>query len=119
VMPSSPIKLRGRAERQHRYKTGVRPSDAAVPIPSPDKIEVVTSTVQVLVLDLLEWLCRKDRSYEETMDAWRTSCPKLPVWEDANDCGLVCIDNSHGRSSVRVTPAGFEYLKKFRPEATL
>ncbi len=76
----------------------------------------MTQTVAVLVLDLLEWLARRDRSYEETMDAWRTSCPKLPVWEDANEQGLVSIENRNGRSYVRVTPAGFELLKKFRPE---
>lgn len=44
------------------------------------------------------------------MDAWRTSCPKLPVWEDANDRGLVCIEYRKGRSSVRLTPAGSELL---------
>jgi hypothetical protein len=76
----------------------------------------VTSTVEVLILDLLEWLSRQDRSYEETMDAWRTSCPRLPVWEDANDRGLVRILNNAGRSYVRVTSAGFELLGKFRPE---
>ena len=85
-------------------------------IPDADRIITVTQTVEVLILDLLEWLARKDRSYEETMDVWRTSCPKLPVWEDANDHGLVCVDNRNGRSSVRVTPAGFEFLKKCRPE---
>jgi len=69
------------------------------------------------VLDLLEWLACRDRSYEETMDAWRTSCPRLPVWEDASDLGLVSIENNNGRPSVRVTPAGFELLKRFRPEA--
>ncbi len=79
----------------------------------------MTQTVEVLVLDLLEWLSRQDRSYEETMDAWRTSCPKLPVWEDANDRGLVFIENDDGRSAVRVTLAGFELLKKFRPERVL
>jgi len=76
----------------------------------------VTNIVEVLVLDLLEWLSRQDRSYEETMDAWRTSCPKLTVWEDANDRGLIFIENGNDRSSVRVTPAGFELLKKVRPE---
>ena len=76
----------------------------------------VTQTVEALVLDLLEWLARKERSYEETMDAWRTSCPRLPVWEDANDRGLVCTENRNGRSSIRVTTAGFELLRKFRPE---
>jgi D-3-phosphoglycerate dehydrogenase len=76
----------------------------------------VDSTVEVLVLDLLEWLCSKHRSYGETMDAWRTSCPKLPVWEDATDRGLVHVENRNGRSSVRVTAAGLELLKKMRPE---
>lgn len=90
-----------------------------IAIGEPDKIAIVTSTVEVLILDLLEWLSRRDRSYEETMDAWRTSCPKLPVWEDANDRGLVRIENSAGRSSVRVTSAGFELLRKFRPERSV
>jgi len=81
-------------------------------------IPTVPQTVEVLVLDLLEWLCCKERSYEETMNAWRTSCPRLPVWEDANDHGLVRVEDRNGRSSVRVTPAGLELLKKFRPEAS-
>lgn len=75
----------------------------------------MTSAVQSLVLDLLEWLSRKDRSYEETMDAWRTSCPRLPVWEDANDHGLVCLESRNGRSLVRVTSSGTEFLNKCRP----
>jgi len=80
------------------------------------KITSVIQTVEALVLDLVEWVARKERSYEETMDAWRTSCPRLPVWEDANDHGLDCVENSKGHSCVRVTPAGFELLKKFRRE---
>lgn len=76
----------------------------------------VTLTVEVLVLDLLEWLARRDRSYEETMDAWRTSCPRLPVWEDATDGGFVSVEHTNGRSVVRVTPAGLAFLKKSRPE---
>jgi hypothetical protein len=55
-------------------------------------------------------------SDQETMDAWRTSCPKLPVWEDANDYGLVCTESRNGRSVVHVTPAGFEFLRQTRPE---
>jgi D-3-phosphoglycerate dehydrogenase len=79
----------------------------------------VTSTTEVLVTDLLEWLSRQDRSYAETMDAWRTSCPKLPVWEDANDDGLVCIEKRDGQTLVRVTPAGSELLRRTRPERTV
>jgi D-3-phosphoglycerate dehydrogenase len=84
-----------------------------------DRITTVTQTVEVLALDLLERLSRKDRSYEETMGAWRTSCRKLPVWEDATDQGLVYVENRNGRSSVHVTPAGFEILKIIRRERAL
>jgi hypothetical protein len=43
------------------------------------------TVVETLILDLLEWVANGERSYEEVMDAWRTSCPKLPVWEDASE----------------------------------
>jgi len=67
-----------------------------------------------LVLDLLEWLGKQDRTYEETMEAWRTSCPKLPVWEDATDRGLVSMDFAHGRNVVRITDAGLALLQQRR-----
>ena len=70
--------------------------------------------VDALILDLLEWLARQDRTYAEVMDAWRTSCPKLPVWEDANDRGLVMQDAQNGRSVVRLTPAGLALLEQHR-----
>jgi hypothetical protein len=70
--------------------------------------------VDTLILDLLEWLARQDRTYSEVMDAWRTSCPKLPVWEDANDRGLVTQDVQDGRSMVRLTPAGLALLEQHR-----
>jgi hypothetical protein len=74
-----------------------------------------SDTVDVLVLDLLEWLAGRHRSYEETMDAWRTSCPRLPVWEDAVDRGFVAIEKGRGESAVRVTAAGLAHLGEFRP----
>ncbi len=72
------------------------------------------STVEALILDLLEWLQARDRTYEQAMEAWRTSCPKLPVWEDANDRGLVARHEAAGKSWVRVTPAGLELLDRER-----
>ena len=36
-----------------------------------------------LILDLVEWVAREPRPYPELIDAWRTSCPRLTVWEDA------------------------------------
>jgi hypothetical protein len=73
----------------------------------------MSSVVDSLILDLLEWLAQKDRSYEEVMNAWRTSCPRLPVWEDANDQGLVAT----GHGTVSLTPAGTAFLKQHRRSA--
>lgn len=66
--------------------------------------------VDALILDLLEWLAAGERRYEEVMDAWRTSCPRLPVWEDANDRGLVAAERLDGRTVVRATLLGLALL---------
>jgi D-3-phosphoglycerate dehydrogenase len=71
--------------------------------------------VESLILDLLEWLAGGERSYDEVMDAWRTSCPKLPVWEDANDRGLVIRVKRNGRWIVSVTPRGLALLAQHKP----
>ena len=68
------------------------------------------TVVEALIVDLLEWVVKRDRSYAEVMDAWRTSCPKLPVWEDANDRGLIRTVEIEGRSIVRITPSGLALL---------
>jgi hypothetical protein len=73
------------------------------------------NNVEALILDLLEWLAGGERSYTEVMDAWRTSCPRLPVWEDANDRGLVITEEVHGRLIVRVTSSGHGFLAEHRP----
>ena len=77
----------------------------------------MTDTVENLILDLVEWVARKERTYEETMDAWRTSCPRLPVWEDASSRGLVETSSVNGRRLVRATPIGFALLKQKRPHS--
>jgi hypothetical protein len=70
--------------------------------------------VEALILDLLEWVAHRERTYEEVMDAWRTSCPRLPVWEDANDRGLVATEHTNGRSIVRITASGLALLDQRR-----
>lgn len=74
----------------------------------------MNDTVENLILDLLEWIRREERTYQETMDAWRTSCPRLPVWEDANDRGLVKRESANGCFVMHVTPAGLALLKEKR-----
>lgn len=69
---------------------------------------MTTTAPEALILDLLAWLSTTPRSYEETMQAWRTSCPRLPVWEDSLDRGLITTDGH----SVQLTPAGLALLDK-------
>jgi len=64
-----------------------------------------------LILDLLEWLAATPRSYVEAMDTWRTSCPRLTVWEDAVDQGLIVRTRATaGVAAVEVTPLGVRRL---------
>jgi D-3-phosphoglycerate dehydrogenase len=68
--------------------------------------------VETLILDLLEWVANRERTYEEVMDAWRTSCPRLPVWENANDRGLITTEHVDGRYVVRLTSLGLALLEQ-------
>ena len=67
-----------------------------------------------LIADLILWIGNEPRPYAEVMDAWRTSCPRLPVWEDAVDRGFVkhAYDRGSGRM-VRVTEAGWAFAEMF------
>lgn len=71
-------------------------------------------TVEALILDLLEWVATRERTYDETMAAWRTSCPKLPVWEDATDREFIVTRQVNGRSVVCVTESGRALLRERR-----
>ena len=75
----------------------------------------MTDTVlENLIGDLLEWVATGEKTYDEVMDAWRTSCPRLPVWEDASDRGLVEIRQVEGRSVVSITSSGLGFLERRR-----
>ncbi len=70
---------------------------------------------KALVLDLVEWIAQAPRPYAEVMDAWRTSCPRLPIWEDAVDLGFVAVHRIGRASVVDVTSAGRAFLHTERP----
>jgi hypothetical protein len=79
----------------------------------------MTDTVDDLILDLLEWIGSEPRPYAETLDAWRTSCPRLPVWEDATDLGYIERRYDPGRGAVvSVSVAGSEHLQTRRRLST-
>jgi len=63
---------------------------------------------------MLEWIAEQPRSYAETIEVWKTSCPRLAVWEDAVADDLVRID----RGRVLLTAAGRELLTTLRRQAS-
>ncbi len=73
----------------------------------------MSSTLDPLILDLVEWVATEPRPYTEVLDAWRTSCPRLPVWEEAVERGLVTRQLVQRRVAfVAATPAGMELLRE-------
>jgi hypothetical protein len=75
----------------------------------------VTDAVDDLVLDLLEWVGPTSRPYTEVMEAWRTSCPRLPVWENANELGFLARHYVPGCGAVvSVSSCGRQYLYEHR-----
>lgn len=62
----------------------------------------MTTTLQPLILDLVRSLAAGPRPYDDVMDAWRTSCPRLTVWEDAVDAGLVVRRREVGAAAMVV-----------------
>jgi hypothetical protein len=51
--------------------------------------EETVDTVETLIIELLEWIGPDARPYAEVQEAWRTSCPRLPIWEDAMAAGYL------------------------------
>jgi hypothetical protein len=70
----------------------------------------MSAVVDALLRDFLLWLEREPRSYPDVMDAWRTSCPRLPVWEEANERGFVDRLRADGEVMIKVSHAGQGFL---------
>lgn len=74
-----------------------------------------SASLDALVLDLLEWIGPETKPYREVMDAWRTSCPRLPVWEEANERGFLEYRPSGAETLVAVSALGTRFLAQRRP----
>jgi hypothetical protein len=75
--------------------------------------ELDSHDLDPLILDLLEWIAREPRSYADVLDAWRTSCPRLTVWEDCIDRGFATRMHIAGHGSVvQATAAGLSFLQR-------
>lgn len=63
-----------------------------------------------LIRDPVEWVAREPRPYAEVMELWRTSCPRLTVWEDAMERGYLVRSRTEAECLVSVTPEGYAFL---------
>jgi hypothetical protein len=70
----------------------------------------MSQPAEMLMLQFLAWLAERPRSYAEVMEAWRTSCPRLSVWEDATIDGLVRLAGVD-RTMVTLTERGRAFLE--------
>jgi hypothetical protein len=70
----------------------------------------MSEVLRPLILDLVAFVAERPRPYAEVLDAWRTSCPRLTVWEDAVDAGLVVVRDG----LVSATPSGLSTLRSRR-----
>ena len=68
--------------------------------------------VSPFLREFLTWVSSRRRTYAEAMDAWRTSCPRLTVWEDALLGGLIQVESGRPfpQSEVTLTPRGRSIL---------
>ncbi len=82
---------------------------------NPDVLARDAASIEPLILDLLEWIGPGARPYDEVIDAWRTSCPRLPVWEEACARGYVVRRHEPGGAAeVEVSAAGRARLQAGR-----
>jgi hypothetical protein len=71
-------------------------------------------TANSLTLELLAWISRRPRTYAETMEAWRSTCPRHSVWEDAWVDGLIEVvegGETMDQSQVALTGRGRGMLR--------
>ncbi|MFZ0424019.1 MAG: hypothetical protein WAL80_14175 [Xanthobacteraceae bacterium] len=70
----------------------------------------------LIMLQFLTWVADRPRSYTQAMEAWRSTCPRLSVWEDAIIEGLVRIENDTHRT-VGLTERGRAVLETAKAHA--
>jgi hypothetical protein len=71
---------------------------------------VMSATPQTL--ELLQWIAARPRTYADAIDAWRSNCPRLSVWDDAMIDGLIRTNRRNGSEPViELTPAGRAVLE--------
>ena len=70
--------------------------------------------LRYLTLQFLDWIAAAPRTYGEAIDAWRTSCPRLAVWEEANERGFLEYRPNGAGTLVAVSALGAKFLAQRR-----
>jgi hypothetical protein len=70
----------------------------------------MSETADPLVLDFVEWVAREPRAYAEVIATWKTSCPRLTIWEDATERGYVARETVPGIGLIIAVTEGGEKL---------
>jgi hypothetical protein len=71
------------------------------------------SEPSLIMIQFLQWVADRPRSREDVMDAWRSSCPRFPVWEDARADGLIRqCGGERGEHRVELTERGQAALRR-------
>lgn len=71
----------------------------------------------LLMVEFLKWVADHPRSYDEAMEAWRSTCPRMTVWEDALVDGMIRLGEVSGRSEVFLTARGQAIIENDSHEA--
>jgi len=72
----------------------------------------MAEAITPLTMEFLSWVAARPRTYAEAMEAWRSHCPRHPVWDDALSEGFIQIEGrgGPGQSIVSLTSKGRELL---------
>jgi hypothetical protein len=64
------------------------------------------------IRELLAWISERPRSYSDTIEIWKTNCPRHSLWEDALGADLVRVVRNGRASQVALTPRGEAALSR-------
>jgi hypothetical protein len=94
-----------------------RHPDRGSPVVRPRETSAETSeqaAAAALTLQFLDYVA-DGRTYGETMEAWRSTCPRMPIWEDAVRHGLVRIENGGAMNASRIVLTALGTARLRRP----
>jgi hypothetical protein len=68
----------------------------------------MSEPASLLMLEFLSWVSARHRTYTEAMEAWRSTCPRQTVWEDALILGFIVVEKEGAlkESAVTLSPRG-------------